>query len=156
VNLRKRSFLVAGLLACTGAVPASAATGQDKNSSTAEAASAPTGDRPLTTRAGANPAGLQGTWVYRYIDPGVTSCPAFRFCIWNGLGYTGTGVAIGGTWSACEAFTWEGSPWENKVYSVKNNASGGLNYDWLYDLVPTAYSGDFLHRFPDHLWSDDR
>jgi len=74
--------------------------------------------------------------------------------MWYGTGYTGSGVAIGGIWDSCEAFSWQGSIWENHAYSVKNNATGGVSvwnrrpgggliFDWLYDLVPGAYSGDF-------------
>lgn len=153
---RKRGFLVAALVtlpACAAPVCASAATVHDPEPA---AASAPAAGR---TPAGKTVAKLAGTWYYQKIDPGVTSCPPQMFCIWNGLGYTGDGLAISGNWSSCEAFSWQNPPagipnWENRVYSLKNNATGGvsvwnrragggLSYDWLYDLVPGAYSGDF-------------
>jgi len=148
MTLRKRSFLVAGLvalLACTVPVSASAATGH-----------AP---EPVATAAPAAGRTVAGAWYYKEIDPGVNSCPPQAFCIWNGLNYTGDGLAIAGNWNSCEAFSWQNSPWwlpdwENKVRSLKNNATGGVSvwnrragggliYDWLYDLVPGAYSGNF-------------
>lgn len=141
-------------LAYSGTVPVSAATGHNVTAAKPPSIS-PTEDGWRVARStGANSTESLGTWVYAPIDPGVTSCPEEAFCIWEGLNYTGRGVAIGGIWGRCEAFSWQGSRWENHVYSLKNNATGGVSvwnrrpvveliYDWLYDLVPGAYSGDF-------------
>ncbi|ONI88255.1 hypothetical protein ALI144C_07355 [Actinosynnema sp. ALI-1.44] len=77
-----------------------------------------------------------------------------RFCVWTGGEYTGHGLSIGGIWDRCEGWSWQGTVWENSVRSLKNNATGGVSvwnrrpvsgehYEWLYDLVPGAYSGNF-------------
>jgi hypothetical protein len=134
------SILLA-LLTYTGAASASTST------------SAPADDLFEITGEGPNPISAQD-FTWDTINPGVASCPPQKFCMWTGLNYTGAGVAIGGVWTPCTGINFQKTPWENHAYSIKNNATGGVSmwnrlpvsgevYEWLYDLVPGAYSGDF-------------
>jgi hypothetical protein len=78
--------------------------------------------------------------------------------MWTGYNYTGAGRAFTGTWTACDAVTWDHFPaFQDDIRSIKNNATGGVSiwdrnpnyeytYDWLYDLVPNAYSRGFPTR----------
>lgn len=52
----------------------------------------------------------------------------YHLCMWTGDNYTGYFVSFGGNYAACQGWRWEGTVFQDHVWSMWNRVSGPVSF----------------------------